>query len=930
MNAASITGNARTGQKLVTALAQGGMVITANQRLARWYQQCYSAAMLEQGLVAWESPNILSLDTWLRELYDSLFVAGTVSRFPLNADMELLLWEQVIDGALANDEDAGLITGAATARTVAGAWRIANEYGWQRNTLPATLDHERYRSWAQQFEQQCERLGVRSAVTVTAVIVEHLTDASITLPDSVTLAGFVAINPSQRGLLDALVTQGVVVDESPDFSHDLQPVCEKMGFRDERDELYCVAGEVRRALEQSADATGNDVAAQTGSQQDSSDPLDDVAPNVTPNVTSSVTIGVVIPDLSSRRTDVLRAFDAVFFPGASPADITAIGRPYDLSLGEPLRQVPPVDAALRLLQFAFLGLDDSGDISQLLSSRYLADAETERESRSAFDIKRRAKAIRSLSIATLLNMERVPGGLARITRQLQNRTPVKPALPSEWFRRIVNVLDAAGWPGEATPDSIDYQAISMFRDLLEGMGQLDVMLGEYSASSALRLVSDMAQSRVFQQEVGSTPIQLLGSLESQGLNFDRLWVMGMDIDSWPGNSRANPFLPLSWQREQNVPGASVQIDVAHARVLTQWWQRSAGHVVFTWPSVKKTIEVDASPLIDHIAVGDIPSVAGYNLTTVAERIHDEISLETCDDHRGPGVVAGDAVNGGARLFEDQASCPFRSFLTHRLRARAVEEPVMGIDARERGNAFHLAMQFFWEQIKTHDALVALDVDTLKTRVNECVDLAMKAVEHESAALQAMEADRNRALMLEWITRHEWLRAPFEVVATEREQTVSLDEISVRLKVDRVDQLESGGQLIVDYKTGKHNSTKSWNEPRITSAQLPLYAALNKEVTGVCFAQVARNRQGFIGLADDGELLPGVRVPPEEQTWEDQVQRWTDRLSVLATEIKHGVASVTPVPGACTYCDLKPVCRIDATDKTSDESDSADDANGAFQ
>jgi len=147
-------------------------------------------------------------------------------------------------------------------------------------------------------------------------------------------------------------------------------------------------------------------------------------------------------------------------------------------LGELLRYVPAVDTGLLLLRFAFQGLTDSDDISQLLSSCYLAEAGSERDTRSAFDIKRRSKAITALTVETLLEMERVPAGLTRIARQLQNRTPIKPALPSEWFRRFVNVLDAA----------VEFQAIALFRDMLEGLGQLDLLTGEVSVNTMLQRV----------------------------------------------------------------------------------------------------------------------------------------------------------------------------------------------------------------------------------------------------------------------------------------------------------------------------------------------------------------------------------------------------------------------------------------------------------
>jgi hypothetical protein len=69
-------------------------------------------------------------------------------------------------------------------------------------------------------------------------------------------------------------------------------------------------------------------------------------------------------------------------------------------------------------------------------------------------------------------------------------------------------------------------------------------------------------------------------LESAGIEFDHLWVMGLTDEAWPIHPRPNPFLPLEAQRQARVPEASSSHARArcrhHARLA---WRRARGGAV---------------------------------------------------------------------------------------------------------------------------------------------------------------------------------------------------------------------------------------------------------------------------------------------------------------------------------------------------------------
>ncbi len=106
--------------------------------------------------------------------------------------------------------------------------------------------------------------------------------------------------------------------------------------------------------------------------------------------------------------------------------------------------------------------------------------------------------------------------------------------PGRWAAVFRGCLAALGWPGERSLSSHEFQARRAFGEVLDGFGRFDALLGPLNFSEAVRRLGQLCRQRLFQPETRGRPaIQVLGVLESAGLSFDGLWVMGMNDDQWP-------------------------------------------------------------------------------------------------------------------------------------------------------------------------------------------------------------------------------------------------------------------------------------------------------------------------------------------------------------------------------------------------------------
>jgi ATP-dependent helicase/DNAse subunit B len=202
----------------------------------------------------------------------------------------------------------------------------------------------------------------------------------------------------------------------------------------------------------------------------------------------------------------------------------------------------------------------------------------------------------------------------------------------------------------------------------------------------------------------------------------------------------------------------------------------------------------------------------------------------------------------------------------------------------------------------------------------------------------LEEQRLTGLVTEWLD-YEVTRVDFEVVATEVKRTVSVAGLTLDLRLDRVDRLRDGSQLVIDYKSGSV-SPSSWNLPRPDDVQLPLYAgfALDRDrecLGGLVFAKVRAGDLALTGRVFDPATtlfanLKGTSPLVKNSLTLEQLLDWRDCIEQLARDFLDGHAEVNPRehPRPCERCGLQALCRIQEHQAPiEDEDDSGGDSNG---
>ena len=153
------------------------------------------------------------------------------------------------------------------------------------------------------------------------------------------------------------------------------------------------------------------------------------------------------------------------------------------------------------------------------------------------------------------------------------------------------------------------------------------------------------------------------------------------------------------------------------------------------------------------------------------------------------------------------------------------------------------------------------------------------------------------LLFTWLT-YEKTRPPFTIEVLEKILNTQLGDLPLEIHIDRVDRLENGDLIIIDYKTGANiPKMDDFLGERPSEPQLPLYCMLYPEpVSGFAFAVVRNDKSRPINVVTSRDLsLLDLKTVLEK----------------LAADFCSGIATVDPKDGAktCEQCKLKILCRI---------------------
>lgn len=903
--------NSLYAKALDEAQASHTLVLTGNNRLRRSVLDEWERLKQDTESV-WATPNVQPFRGWMQNLWQ-LSMAGVLVNWQHAKAGQVLLSTRQVErlwlDAVEADRNTALINRPAAASAAHKAWQLLEQ--WQLRNRPwphyCSADMATFQNWRQLVEAKLAAEGWIDPAELPGLLADLIANSDIALPRKVYSIGLQSLSPAEQGVLNALSDKGCEVIELPLPSNSAET------------SVYVAASPVEEFTQAAAWARQ---AIQRNPQSNLAIVLLNGAQQQAP-----------------MRDALLRALHPDKIWGAqSDAEEASKTLAFNFSLGQPLAFQPIVNAALGLL--AWLQQAQGVEaVAQLIQSPWVQGAAKEKEARAQLarlvlendqpqcSVERALYLVSQKQLLCPALVKQLESARER-WQQIKEKPPEK---ASEWLPYVTECLALAGWAQrhdqDISIDSENWQAAKHFQEVLTMVAELDLVAYRFSARGILTAIEQTAQNEIFQSQGSSAPVQVLGPLEAIGQQFDALWVLGANDETLPTPVRPDPYIPKDWQRELGMPRASASKEQAWAQQTIAQLRGAANKVVFSYYSADGDNPYRPAQALLGLPIADkVVDECGDWLA----RLPETLVLERVEDSVAPAIAGTHPVKapGGSKLFEDQAACAFRAFAHWRLRAKAIQLPEWGMNAQELGICLHNALQIFWDEHKSQVALLGLADAELKLKVRAAIAAASEQRpasmdKNLNQSMQALQQAVLQPLILEWL-QLEKQRAPFSQVKTEQSLQVAIGRLRLDMQADRIDQLEDGSQVLVDYKTSRRLAVSAWNPPRPEQPQLPLYAVQlqnnGARVAAVMFAQLSPGLVQPVGLTTDPDVMEGLDRGHADETevtrgkfqprLEELLPDWEQELQRLADDFAAGEAAVLPKnDSSCDYCDLQPLCRV---------------------
>ncbi|MBX2849770.1 MAG: PD-(D/E)XK nuclease family protein [Acidiferrobacterales bacterium] len=879
-------------------------VIVPTRSLATLLSEQLADYHLSQNRAVWEKPNILLWSDYVQNLWhlnQARIAAVTGAHALITPQQSLLLWTQVIERSRKQDQELTLLNVQQTAKAVQRSWRLMNDWlvNAQAIQKDPAADTSQFINWVNEYQQLLRKRGLLDESLLIQALINSDCEFSF---KKVTWYCYDLITATQNSLNNVAKSKGVEVERL-----DSQPTKNQKkthrSFEDVHSELTQTLLSARLRFEQDPD----------------------------------LSINIVVPDLQHRRAEVEEIAKQVFYPSLSPLELQRNSNVYRFSLGEPLQKWSAIELSNLLIKLIKNRIKLS-EFSFIVRNRFLRFSKQNCQQWREFDQWLRKKRFSAISVNELVSLyqqhldekqdQSEPVLLTKLQEIVTNLDQIKQDLAetkqrsgyaalsfSQWTEYFANWLNVWGWTTSIAGEemsSVQYQLQQRWNSLLKEYSSLDAVQGQAGLQRAVEVLQQMTFDAVFQPQAVASPILISGVYEAIGQKADICFLTGMD-QSYPTPAKNDAFIPGRLLVKSGYPEAAAVSSYQQAKKVTHSLTSQAQELFVSYAR-QSPIDGEVINRASTLFQGNI-----FNNIKPPAKAPNRVTKTIYQDTSGPAWPQGEDVSGGVKVFENQSNCAFKAFVSHQLGFIPNEEHEFGLDPLDRGSVVHKLLENIWEELQTQENLLSLTEAELALLVEKNINLTIEfykgEINEEKFKLLKLEKLRLKRLLNSWLDVEKNRPQGFTVIEKEEKRYSEFSGIKFRYTIDRLDVLDDGRSVLVDYKTG-YVAKKDWQGDRIKSPQLPLYAlALNKvkkkDVSGISFANIKQSDSKYEFLSESGIFKTSSHIDKKnEESWLASSARWTEVFEQLATDFLTGDAKVNPIDEkTCEYCDLSSICRI---------------------
>ncbi len=865
------------------------LYLTSTGRLARSLIRRFRARCMDEGKQGWKSLKAMSLNAWFKRTWSDSWP----EEMPAPDLYRLNLWKE-LSGRIT--PPSPLIIGTNLCSILDENYGTMVRHGLDpASGFPSTTLVEWRREISGAFRKTLDSHGLFHPSDYPAFLRRAINERKIVLPDRITLTGFESPAPLEQELF-------VTLEENSDVEYANPPK-----RRPEKIEALALPSPEQEVIYLVHRLAGD---ARTM-------PLH--------------SIGVIVPDMN-RYAQTLES---------SLRDVTAEAAPhgfhwFNITKGIPLMETHLMNAAL--LPMRFLLEEQSRELLlSLFLSPYYGCWQGKRHQIARADITWRKHSIDSGLKTLLQTLKRKdpltygfipPESIEHISSFAHTIQISEKEKGAFWTGQLRKVWNRLGFPvisGEK--DTVDR------RGLDEIMGEIDRHLSEkwMDGQEFMAWLTHLASRKTVQTGAAEDAgIQIMGTIESRGLDFDKLYVLGMNDRSLPEPARPLPFLDST--ERKLVQGGTADSQYEFAKRTFDNLMALAPDITLLRAEMEDLKPLAPSPFWPDteekrsIDIWNIPDPAWLRagwLRSAYEGLSEESQPEPLEDPLLNPDIIPETIS--VSRFQKAVICPYRFFIEGILKMEPLEQIEPDASPREKGTRIHNVLALFTQRLRderidlTREEALTAARDLLTTCVDDTLhDVANKP--HwgvERRRWIGTKGDPEGGMLTDWLD-HERERfvEGWQCVAEESAfdgLTVEGLPFSLKGRIDRVDFSRDGGILLWDYKTGASPSAtdivKHLKEPQLVIYLMALLGGHIPDLEPLIKSDTPRSA-GYIRLKSSGD----IKIFPIKGI-ESSLDEWTKAIGKLGEILGSGDFRAEPFPvsevsdrdSPCEKCPVITLC-----------------------
>ncbi|MDI4654585.1 MULTISPECIES: PD-(D/E)XK nuclease family protein [Pseudoalteromonas] len=878
---------------LVKLASENSLTITPNNRIAaNLTSYTVNFILNETCKSACLTPTILPLKQWIADTFNTLRINNVAPFSKLALVTESALASYWVRAMYSQGQSDNLINPSEWLREAMAADKIAARWKLVNYTPDSALSNH-FKKWRKQVQKELLSNGYVTEAMAIELVISAIKNGELSLPKNVYTFAFDEIPPLYQDLFDAITNHANLSE--------LKPLRSKAKWY--RVETLCSEDQFKVAAKWASKVIENE---------------------------KGKSIAIVSPDLKSQKKDIIKSLNDVFEPQWVLPESGSYTAPYDVSLGEPLNQIPLFNRALYYLSLENVVMSE--EVINIINDPF-AFANKEKMERRRFAKKMRDNRGIKTALKSLAMKSSCPPFLSKSLNDFANLSEAlntNSMVPSKWAMAFNDMLSVIGWAKNVELNELELLGAKKWVDALDMLAALDTHTGTITKELALRLINQYTANTLVTPQTKGSPINVLGALEAAGLDFDYVWVLDCNNNVFPAKAEPNACLPHALQIESKTPHSSGEREHEFTNQLFSRYSTSCDELYTSYITEDQYGSKEAAFILTEATADiDADSIIDHDLICYKEASFQRFSTHTVNNEIGPLATNNNTIPGGVAVLDLMNLCPMQAITNNRLKV-GEHKPnfTMGLFGGERGEMMHNALEAMWGEIielakaqksPTHsDQLHLMEPVDVQSMIERAVDSAFFWLDRDDISDELIEQERKQmsSTLTQWI-EIEKARDKFNVIAMEKSDFVILGDFKIKIRKDRLDSVVNSANinktLALDYKSSEESCTSALSR-KIDKSQLPL-AALSEGANGVGYLNVVPYSSNISGLADDESLEMfkpiGKHRAQAPKEWQELTGWWRDTLAERVKQYAQGFVSFTPSAKACAYCVKRSLCEHSA-------------------